>query len=145
MTNLLRKCKNCELEFIPTRFDKFSCSKKCSSAYSYKKNATKFIKKRNAKSGTKPRQKKVDYKEFEAYLEVKQFIFKMKRQSYMAGFVDIFRLVDIYDKAFPKIQQIPQMNNIERSVNMMFFKLVNWYRVINDLEPLDKPDWKKIK
>lgn len=145
MKNQVRRCKNCDVEFIVTRFDKWSCSKKCSAAQSYQKNKVAIVKRRRAKSGAKPRPKKADYKEFEAYLEVKQFIFKMKRQSYMAGYIDILRLVDVFDKAFPKIYQIPQMNNIERSVNMMFFKLVNWYRVINELEPLDKPDWKKIK
>lgn len=61
------------------------------------------------------------------YLEIEKYVYKIKNQNWQAGFIDIFRLVHYYDLAFPKLQGVPQMNNVENSSNIMFYRLCCWY------------------
>ena len=53
----------------------------------------------------------------------------MKSQHFVADAIDVFRLVDLFDKVFPTTQKVPNCNNIDKSVNIMFFRIVNWWRI----------------
>ena len=63
----------------------------------------------------------------EDYLEVEKFIYEIKRKAFRADYVDLFRLVHVYDLAFPKLIFIPMMCNIEKSCQTMFYKICCWY------------------
>lgn len=61
------------------------------------------------------------------YKEIEDFIYSIKSNCYWASTVDLFRLVHIYDLAFPKLVRIPCVKNIEVSCELMFWKVCCWY------------------
>ncbi|MFY8170038.1 MAG: hypothetical protein ACOVK2_02860 [Candidatus Fonsibacter sp.] len=60
------------------------------------------------------------------YPEVDDFVNKIKRNNFMATILDIFILVDLFDKVSPQ-SNIPYDNNPDKSFNTMFYKLCKWY------------------
>jgi len=81
----------------------------------------------------------------EVYGEVQEFLFRVKRAGFFIEQVDFFILIDLFDRVYPTIENIPHCTRPLRSVNIMFYKLVNWWRVLNDKKPLPKADFTKIK
>ena len=141
----IKQCAWCGEDYLQTRFDKKTCSKKCSCNFSYSKRPKSYQINRNKKK-IKSTHKKIETDlDMRTYLDVKEFIFKMKSQHFKADAIDVFRLVDIFDRVFPSTQRVPNCNNIDKSVNIMFFKIVNWWRIVNGGEPLPTPDFTKIK
>ena len=60
------------------------------------------------------------------YPEVDDFVNKIKRNNYMATMVDIFILVDLFDKISPQ-SNIPYDDDPDKSFNSMFYKVCKWY------------------
>lgn len=141
----IKQCGWCKEDYIQTRFDKKTCGKKCSSALSHSKHSAGY-KRNREKQRIKAGQEKIKLDtQFQTYLDVKEFIFKMRDQHFTADAIDVFRLIDLFDRVYPTVLRVPSCNNIDKSVNVMFFKIVNWWRVTSGKEPLPTPDFKKIR
>lgn len=141
----IKPCGWCGEDYIQTRFDKKTCSKKCSAALSHAKHSVGY-KRNREKQKAKAVQEKIKLNcELQTYIDVKEFIFKMKSQHFTADAIDVFRLIDLFDRVFPSTQRVPSCNNIDKSVNIMFFKIVNWWRIVNGKEPLPTPNFSKIR
>jgi len=141
----IKNCDWCDAEFLRTRFDKKTCSKKCSAAFSYSKHSKNYKSNKQKKEIKAVEVKIKFYKDQAIYDEVNQFIFQMKSQHFIADAIDVFRLVDLFDKVFPTTQKVPNCNNIDKSVNIMFFRIVNWWRISNSKKPLPAPNFSSIK
>jgi hypothetical protein len=127
--NLISTCPTCSKIFIKNRVDKVCCSVSCSSAY----NRLKKLDGREIRSYTKRGQgkQKKEYKKKEntnVFKEVQEYIMYMKSKSYYADYVDLFKLVHVYDLVYPNLTQIPNMRDVEKSSDIMFAKICVWYK-----------------
>ena len=138
MSGQIKRCASCDAEFLKNRTDRIACSRKCSAKLSYRKT-------RKALKQKKDKVKIKSHYNQKIYDEVTVFIFKIKRQSFRADAIDIFRLLDLFDKVFPLIKSVPSCSNIDKAANIMFFRIVNWWRIVNDKAPMPTPDFKSIK
>lgn len=60
------------------------------------------------------------------YPEIEDFVNRIKRNNYMATMLDIFILVDLFDKVSPQ-SNIPYDGNPDKSFSTMFYKICKWY------------------
>jgi hypothetical protein len=77
----------------------------------------------------KSTKRKEDKKEL--YQDVKKFVYYMKAKHYYCDGVDVWRLIDMYDRVFPTQLNLPHLSNynmdMEKSVITMFHKIARWY------------------
>jgi hypothetical protein len=64
--------------------------------------------------------------------EVGKFIMEIKDNNYWVDYVDVFRLVDIFDKIWPTLQKLPSAGgdvsyNAEKSAIIMFDRVARWW------------------
>lgn len=116
----IRVCPICSSEFIAKRPDKMCCSGNCSSRWSVIKSkgtTRKYTKRQNKNPNN-----------VELLKSVEKFIKEMKSKSYYADYVDLLKLVDVYDLIYPNLNCIPYINDIEKSIDIMFLKICLWYK-----------------
>ena len=81
----------------------------------------------------KEKVKSVDRKESkqDLYKAVGEFVYYMKSKHYYCDGVDVWKLIDIYDRVFPTQLNLPHLSNynmdMEKSVETMFYKIARWY------------------
>lgn len=113
----LRKCTTCSK--WKNKFEEFH---KCGKFISGK---CKDCKKENIKSANRKENKK------ELYKSVGEFVYYMKAKHYYCDGVDVWRLIDIYDRVFPTQLNLPHLSaynmDMEKSVITMFYKVARWY------------------
>ena len=65
------------------------------------------------------------------YEAVNKFVYYMKDKHYYCDGVDVWRLIDIYDRVFPTQLNLPHLSNynmdMEKSVETMFYKVARWF------------------
>lgn len=150
-----KECAWCGEKFTPRRSNAQCCKNVCSVRYSYYKHKEnkgianklkkcvicgrfkndwlfnkqggiiKSVCKNCEKCGTGNLVAKFDT--VKTFAEVEKFLYEMKAKSYWANHIDIFRLIDLYDKVYPHLQNVPSSSDIEKSVNTMFYKVANWW------------------
>ena len=153
-SNNVRDCFVCGESFIVTRIDKKCCNKQCSAIYSNRKR--NGYKKFNAKKvctncgQEKPLSNFYNvYKTYYAFckvcfnnnnedkflieklkvnnfIDVETFLYKIKRQKWMASDADIFDLIDLYDRIYPE-DTLTKEEPLE-ALNDFFFKMAFWYK-----------------
>jgi len=73
----------------------------------------------------------------DVYKQVEFYVLRMKAKKFMADQIDIFKLVDIYDKLWPNKQSIPNMSgyqiDYEKSCMTMFERIARWYKTEKDI------------
>jgi len=156
MKTIKRNCLYCDEIFIPTRRDKMCCSHQCSSLFSIKKRKNKIIINKKIIDGKKQcraclkfkdlslfygkkikqanciqclsvKRASINYNE-NLYDEVYKFIYNLKLKNYYADIIDIYKLVDIYDRIY-LTDSLPKINDIEASCCIMLDKVVKWYNI----------------
>lgn len=126
-------CKKCGTPFLKTRKDKLTCSRVCSALYSQKMSRMGLTK-------PKPRRSK-NPDLLKVYKDVEEFVLYMKSKNYKANEIDLFRLVDVYDKIYPSLLGLPKMSkanpDYETSSIIMFDKVARWYVSNRDMIKID--------
>lgn len=130
--NYIRNCPICQKTFVAKRVDKVCCSGNCSSSWTRSKkdgaSYTKRAYRRKNKTGIV-----IEDIDTNLFNTVKSYIYEMKNKSYYADYIDLYRLVHIYDLVYPKLNQVPYMNDVEKSIEIMFMQLCVWYKNKRDL------------
>jgi len=112
-----RKCNRCSK--WKNKFEEFH---KCGKFIS---GRCKDCKRENYKSLNRKENKK------ELYEAVSKFVYYIKDKHYYCDGVDVWRLIDIYDRVFPTQLNLPHLSNynmdMEKSVITMFYKVARWY------------------
>jgi len=98
-------CAWCGAEYIKTRSDKMTCSKRCSTGWS---NRSELVVIRRIKRIEK--EKKIRD-------EVKSLLMEFKRKAWYIDHADIFKLINTYDKVFPD-KSLPK-----RKPELIFIKM----------------------
>jgi hypothetical protein len=120
----LRKCKVClkwknkDEDFKKTKITK-----------------TYIITKRTCDECKKEKQKNKlrDEHKPELYKDVKEFVLRIKAQNYNCYSIDVWRLIDLYDRVFPSQLNLPHTlyngkgTDMEMSSIVMFEKVARWY------------------
>lgn len=91
--------------------------KQCKSCV-YQKSRARYVKKTRERSAV----------DETLYSDLYDYLQYMKRKRFMANEVDIFRLIDMYDRVFP-MALIPSDDDSEEVFNKMFYKLAKHYQV----------------
>jgi hypothetical protein len=112
-------CNVCEVvkpieEFY---FNKGSRYKQCRSCV-YNKSRARYVRKMRELNGI----------DKTLLIDLESFLMSMKRKRFMANEVDIFKLIDMYDRVFPT-GLIPVSDDPELTFNKMLYKLAIHYRV----------------
>lgn len=97
------------------RVDKICCSVKCISRYKYLNRKNNPVESEVFRESKRPKW---------FYLEVNNFVYRIKRQNYMADVSDIFVLIDYYDKIFIR-RDIPA-GEPEIKFSKMFLYIARW-------------------
>jgi hypothetical protein len=130
-------CKRCGVSFVKTRRDKMTCSTKCSNLYSQKMGRMGLTKPKPR--GVRVRKSNPDL--VQVYKDVEEFVLYMKGKNFKANEIDLFRLVDVYDKVYPDLMGLPKMSKLnpdyEMSSLIMFDKVVRWYVSNRDMIKID--------
>lgn len=140
----IKQCAWCDGDYLRTRFDKKTCSKKCSAAFSHSKHCPAYKRTQEKKKILEGVQKLKAVQVQELFLDVQGFIFQMRDQHFICDAIDLLRLVSLFDRVYPSTQRVPSQTSGERASNIMFFKIVNWWRINTGKEAMPKPDFKAI-
>lgn len=128
-------CIICDNYFEAMRSDTKCCSKKCSHKRSYFKKmgfknrfeAENYMV--NKKELTKSKKMTIDKVELLKELEI--YLRRLKAKLYYVDAIEVYRLIDMYDKVYPERITLPHMNvsvdNYEKSFNAMLVGLFEWY------------------
>lgn len=126
-----KKCGWCQKTFVPKKYNSKSCSTNCSVRLSQSINKEKYVKK-----GIRRGLLEASIQNDKALIkDVEAFIKRMKWQSYQVNYVDCFILVDLYDRVFPKLENVPYRRDIQKSINEMFNRVVKWLLNENSKTP----------
>lgn len=113
----LASCLYCQTEFVKTRVDRLFCSYKCGVYY-----------KRVSKTSIKKYEKnKIDL------LEIKDFVYDIKRKRFMANQVDIFKLIHYHAQVHPNRFYNDEDISKETIFNSMYKDLVEHLKIIHML------------
>lgn len=152
--SIVKNCIVCGGEFIASRVDKQCCSKNCasrnhyyvktgktnhkklktctncgnekplSSFYNIRKTYFAFCKScYNIHNADKFLIAKLKVNNF---IDVENYVNKIKRQKYMASDIDVFSLIDLFDVVFP--DDLTTYPNPLDTLNYYFYKLAFWYK-----------------
>lgn len=116
-----RACDWCGDNFLPKSKSTLTCSVICSKS----RNAWYVRVKKGIYEPDRVRLTKKQYDKL--YKDIEEYIYRIKSNAYYADTIDLYRLVDLYDRAYPHLENIPYSRNIEKSVVVMFLKLAKWY------------------
>lgn len=112
-----KTCMKCNLE------------KPIKSFYSYKKGTFSFCipcHNENYKDRYNKKIREISNANLSVYPEIDDFVMRIKQQGYNASFLDIFILIDLFDRIFPQAN-IPFEGSGEKSFERMFMNICKWY------------------
>lgn len=119
-------CVFCNKEFTPKRIDTLCCSVNCSSKLYYRMG-------KRPKHKTKLEAVTLSLEEQKPlYEEIKKFIYGIKDNNYNITGLESIQIVHYYDLIKPKLIQIPNMSDLQKSCDKMFFELCMWYKDMNE-------------
>lgn len=121
-------CQWCQKTFMAKKYNAKACSPNCSSKLSQALSRENWRKKGIRRDLVQI--SVVDDKKL--IKDVEAFIVRIKKQHYSVNYVDCFILVDLYDRVFPKLENVPFRRDIERSIREMFIRISKWLLLKNN-------------
>ncbi len=122
-TKPLASCLYCEKEFVKTRVDRLFCNYKCGTYYNQRTKLCRLSK----TSIKKYKKNTIDL------LEIKDFVYDIKRKRFMANHVDIFKLIHYHAQVHPNKFYNDEEVSKETIFNSMYKDLVEHLKIIHML------------
>lgn len=137
---MIKICDICDNYFEAMRSDTLCCSKICSGRKYYFKKVG-FVNKISGlslyesynKRWELKSKKKISFDKIEVFNELEIYLKKLKSKRYYVDAVEIYKLIDMYDKVYPGRKGLPHMNvlsgNHEKCFNAMLVGLFKFYNL----------------
>jgi hypothetical protein len=135
---MIKICAVCDDYFEAKRSDTKCCSKKCSHRRHYfikmgfenRIEAENYMVKKKELTKLK-KVTRIGATKAEILEELEIYLKRLKAKLYYVDAIEVYRLIDIYDKVYPERTTLPHMNinvnNYEKSFNAMLVGLFEFY------------------